>query len=188
MAGCEAEEHESVLQETRSLPPPRASREAVESQRLAALHRRAAEDHVGFWAEQARENIRWHKPFSITLDDAAAPNYHWFPDGELNVSYNCLDVHMASRGDKPAIVFEGERGDQRRLSYRDLHAEVCRLANGLRSLGIGRGDQWSSVADGSEAVIAIQACARIGAVHWWCSAGWRARCASHRDAGARLVT
>jgi len=183
---------ESVLQETRSFAPPRgfAARARLHGQQLAALHRRAAVDHVGFWAEQARENIRWHKPFSITLDDAAAPNYHWFPDGELNVSYNCLDVHLASRGDKPAIVFEGERGDQRWLSYHELHAEVCRLANGLRSLGIGRGDRVVIYLPMvPEAVIAIQACARIGAVHSVVFGGFSAGSLRDRieDAGARLV-
>jgi hypothetical protein len=130
------------------------------------MRRHAASDHVGFWAELARRSLHWHRPFTVTLDDSMAPNYHWFPDGELNVSINCLDVHLAGQGDKTAILFEGEAGEVRRLSYRELHAEVCRLANGLKQLGIGRGDRvviYMPMVP--EAVIAMQACARIGAVH-----------------------
>ena len=130
------------------------------------MRRKADTDHLGFWADLARKSVYWHKPFTVTLDDSRAPNYRWFPDGELNVSWNCLDIHLEARGDKTAIIFEGEAGDVRRLSYRELHAEVCRLANALRHLGIGRGDRvviYMPMVP--EAVIAMQACARIGAVH-----------------------
>ena len=76
----------------------------------------------GFWADLARRELTWHKPFTVALDDSRAPHYRWFTDGMLNVSYNCLDVHLAERGDKIAILFEGEPGDTRNLSYRELHA------------------------------------------------------------------
>ena len=95
------------------------------------------------------------------------PNYRWFTDGELNVSWNCLDVHLEERGHKTALIFEGEPGDTRRLTYRELHAEVCRFANALQS----RGREDAAIASSStcrwspEAIIAMHACARIGAIH-----------------------
>jgi acetyl-CoA synthetase len=183
---------ESVLHETRSFAPHRKFLAGARwhAAALELLRHRAAADPIGFWAEQARTALSWHKPFTITLDDATAPNYHWFPDGELNVSFNCLDVHLARRGDALAIIFEGERGDQRRLSYRELHAEVCRLANALKSLGIGRGDRVVIYLPMvPEAVIAMQACARIGAIHSVVFGGFSAVSLRDRieDAGARLV-
>ena len=84
------------------------------------LYAEAAADHEAFWARLARENIHWDTPFTEVLDASNAPNYRWFTDGQLNVSYNCLDVHLAERGDKTAIIFEGEGGDQRRLTYQEL--------------------------------------------------------------------
>ena len=154
------------------------------------MRRKAATDHVGFWADLARKSLYWHKPFTVTLDDSKAPNYRWFPDGELNVSWNCLDIHLEARGDKTAIIFEGEAGDVRRLSYRELHGEVCRLANALKQLGIGRGDRvviYMPMVP--EAVIAMQACARIGAVHSVVFGGFSFNSIRDRiqDAGARLV-
>jgi acetyl-CoA synthetase len=118
---------ESALQETRSFAPPPAfaARARVNSAQLADMRRRAAADHVGYWGALARESLHWHKPFTVTFDDSRAPNYTWFPDGELNVSWNCLDVHLATRGHKTAIIFEGEAGDVHRLSYRELHAQAC---------------------------------------------------------------
>ena len=183
---------ESALQENRSFPPPLdfAARARLRTPEMQAMRRHAATDHVGFWAFLARKSLHWHRPFTITLDDSRAPNYQWFPDGELNVSWNCLDVHLAAQGDKPAIIFEGEAGDTRRLSYKDLHAEVCRLANGLKKLGIGRGDRvviYMPMVP--EAVIAMQACARIGAVHSVVFGGFSFNSIRDRieDAGARLV-
>ena len=183
---------ESALQENRRFPPPPdfAARARLRSPEVEAMRRHAARDHVGFWGELARHALHWHRPFTVTLDDSMAPNYQWFPDGELNVSWNCLDVHLAARADKPAILFEGEAGDVRRLSYRDLHAEVCRLANGLKQLGIGRGDRvviYMPMVP--EAVVAMQACARIGAVHSVVFGGFSFNSIRDRieDAGARVV-
>ncbi len=183
---------ESALHEDRRFPPPPAfaARARLRAAQVAAMRRRAARDHVGFWGELAREHLHWHKPFGITLDDSTAPNYRWFPDGELNVSWNCLDVHLQARGDKTAIIAEGEAGDIRRFSYRELHAEVCRLANGLKQLGIGRGDRvviYMPMVP--EAVVAMQACARIGAIHSVVFGGFSFGSLRDRieDAGARVV-
>ncbi len=183
---------ESVLNENRSFSPPAdfAARARIKARDLAQLHRRAQEDYVGFWADMARSSVHWHKPFTITLDDSEAPNYRWFCDGELNVSWNCLDAHLAERGHKTAIIFEGEGGEVRRLSYRELHADVCRFANGLRSLGVQRGDRVVIYLPMvPEAVIAMQACARIGAVHSVVFGGFSAVSLRDRidDAEARVV-
>jgi acetyl-CoA synthetase len=159
---------ESVLNENRSFPPPAefTAKARIKAAELAQLHAQAQEDYIGFWGDLARRSLHWHKPFTVTLDESTAPNYRWFTDGELNVSWNCLDAHLTDRGHQTAIIFEGEPGDTRRLSYRELHADVCRLANALRKLGVGRGDRvviYMPMVP--EAVIAMQACARIGAVH-----------------------
>jgi acetyl-CoA synthetase len=183
---------ESALQEARRFPPPAAfvARARLRLQELEAMRRKAQTDYLGFWADLARKSLYWHKPFTVTLDDSRAPNYRWFPDGELNVSWNCLDVHLEARGDKSAIIFEGEAGDVRRLSYRELHAEVCRFANGLKQLGIGKGDRvviYMPMVP--EAVIAMQACARIGAIHSVVFGGFSFNSIRDRveDAGARVV-
>ena len=183
---------ESALQEIRRFPPPAdfAARTRLPAPKVDAMRREAAADSVGFWARQARASLHWHQPFTVALDDSNAPNYRWFPDGELNVSWNCLDAHLDDHGDKTAIVFEGEAGDVRRLTYRELHAEVCRLANGLKKLGIARGDRvviYMPMVP--EAVIAMQACARIGAVHSVVFGGFAFHSIRDRieDAGARLV-
>ena len=135
------DEIDSILQEERQFPPPAAfvAKARIKSPTdLQDLHRRAAEDHAGFWGEIARQEISWHKPFQSTLDDSAAPQYRWFHDGLLNVSFNCLDRQLAEKADKTAIIFEGEQGDTRTLSYAQLHAEVCRFANTLKAHGISR--------------------------------------------------
>ena len=157
---------------------------------FAVLYKKAAEDYVGFWADLAVAEIAWHKPFTIPLDDADAPNFRWFVDGELNVSHNCLDIHLESAGDKVAILFEGEPGDVRKLTYRELHAEVCRFANALKAKGIAKGDRVVIYLPLiPEAVIAMQACARIGAVHSVVFGGFSANAVKDRveDAGAKLV-
>ena len=133
----------SILLEERSFPPPAdfTARARIKPQDLAALRERARADHVGFWSELAARELTWHTPFTVRLDDREAPNYRWFSDGRLNASYNCLDVHLAERGHKTAVIFEGEPGDVRRLSYRELHAEVCRFANALKARGVTKGDR-----------------------------------------------
>jgi acetyl-CoA synthetase len=182
----------SVLNEQRLFPPPRKFTEAarIKAADLAALQRRADADPVGYWADLARAEIAWRKLFTQTLDESTAPNYRWFADGELNVSWNCLDVHLAEHGHRTAIIFEGEPGDVRELSYRQLHAEVCRFANALKARGIHRGDRvviYMPLVP--EAVVAMQACARIGAIHSVVFGGFSALSLKDRieDAGARCV-
>ncbi len=183
---------QSVLHEDRVFAPSAQFRKAaaLKADELAGMYARAAEDYIGFWADLARAEIDWQRPFTVALDDAEAPNYRWFGDGQLNVSHNCLDVHLRDRGDKIAILFEGEPGDVRKLTYAELHGEVCRFANALKDLNIGRGDRviiYMPLIP--EAVIAMQACARIGAVHSVVFGGFSANAVKDRieDAGAKLV-
>jgi len=182
----------SVLHEMRVFPPPAkfAGRATLRAAELEALYTKAAEDYVGFWADLAVAEIDWHKPFTIPLDDSDAPNYRWFTDGQLNVCYNCIDKNLAEHANKPAIIFEGEPGDVRTLTYLDLHFEVSRFANALKSQGIQKGDRvviYMPLIP--EAVIAMHACARIGAVHSVVFGGFSAHAVKDRieDAGAKLV-
>ena len=131
-----------------------------------ALCQEASQDYTGFWGRLAHETLQWKKPFTTILDESNAPFYQWFADGELNVSYNCLDTHLTSQADKTAIIFEADDGAVTKINYRDLHARVCQFANGLKSRGIGKGDRVIIYMPMSiEAVIAMQGCARIGAIH-----------------------
>ena len=125
-----------------------------------------AEGIEEFWAEQARA-LHWHKPFTEVLDDSNPPFYKWFADGEINISYNCLDRHVeAGRGDKVAFHWRGEEGEERDITYADLLRDVQRLANGLRSLGVDKGDVVGIFLPMiPEVVVAMLACARIGAPH-----------------------
>jgi len=183
---------ESILNEQRSFPPPQEFIDSatIKAADLEALYAKAAADYQGYWGDLARETIQWQKPFNQVLDESSAPNYAWFRGGTLNVSYNCLDIHLESLGDKTAIIFEGEEGDTRSLSYAELTAEVCRFANALKASGIEAGDRiviYMPMVP--EAVIAMQACARIGAVHSVVFGGFSASSLRDRieDAGARAV-
>jgi hypothetical protein len=138
----------------------------------------------------AREKLVWTKPFSKVLDESNAPFYEWFNDGELNVSYNCLDRHLPALADKPAIIFEADDGSVTVSTYADLHARVCQLANALTALGVQKGDRVVIyLAMSIEAVTAMQACARIGATHSVVFGGFSAQSLRDRihDAGATLV-
>ncbi|HVC01145.1 MAG TPA: acetate--CoA ligase [Steroidobacteraceae bacterium] len=183
---------QSVLHEDRVFPPAKAfvAAAGIDAAKLEAMHARAAEDYVGFWADLALHEIDWRTPFTLPLDDEDAPNYRWFTDGTLNVSHNCLDVHLIDRPEKPAIIFEGEPGDVRKITYRQLHADVCRLANALKLHGVRKGDRvviYMPLVP--EAVVAMQACARIGALHSVVFGGFSANAVKDRieDAGATLV-
>ena len=183
---------ESVLLEERVFPPPAGftARARIKPADAEALRKHARADHVRFWAELAAQELTWQKPFTRAFDDSSAPNYRWFSDGELNASVNCLDVHLADRGHKTAIIFEGEPGDVRRLSYRELHAEVCRFANALKAQGVGRGDRvviYMPLVP--EIVVAMHACNRVGAIHSVVFGGFSAPALRDRieDTEARLV-
>ncbi|MFA9461932.1 acetate--CoA ligase [Thiohalorhabdus methylotrophus] len=185
---------ESVLTENRVFEVPA---EFAENARIAGMDqyremaKRAAQDYEGFWAEQANQEITWATPFTRVLDESTPPFYKWFGDGKLNVSYNCLDRHVeAGRGDKTAILWEGEPGDTRSLTYKALLDEVSKLGNALKSHGVGKGDRviiYMPMVP--EAVVAMQACARIGATHSVVFGGFSAEALKDRieDAGAKAV-
>ena len=184
---------ESVLKETRSFPPAASFVEhATVPGREAynVLCDKAVNDYEGFWGELARELLHWQKPFSHVLDSSQAPFFRWFDDGELNASYNCIDRHLPHKASKTAIIFEADDGQVEHISYQQLHDRVARFANGLLSLGIGRGDRvviyMPMVPD---AVVAMQACARIGAIHSVVFGGFSAGAVRDRvqDAGAKAV-
>jgi len=183
---------ESILHEDRVFPPPAefTAQANVKPEDYQAMLEKAAADHVGFWAELAREKISWHKPFTIALDDSNVPHYRWFTDGELNVSYNCLDRHLAEREDKTAIIFESDEGQVTTYTYKELFDEVGRFANALKNLGVQTGDRVVIYMPMiPQAVIAMQACARIGAIHSVVFGGFSAEALKDRihDAGAKVV-
>ncbi|MBI3714378.1 MAG: acetate--CoA ligase [Betaproteobacteria bacterium] len=184
---------ESVSHEHRLFAPPEALVKRANISGMPAYLAMCAEadsDYAGFWAKHAREALEWHKPFSQVLDETDAPFYHWFADGELNASYNCLDRNLPLNGDKTAIVFEADDGTVSRISYRDLYKRVCRFANVLKSQGVGKGDRVIIYIPMSiEGVIAMQACARIGATHSVVFGGFSAKSVHERviDAGAVAI-
>jgi len=184
---------ESVLHETRVFPPsPEFVRQANVSGMAAyqALCDEASRDFEGFWARLAKEHVLWHKPFTKTLDESNAPFYKWFHDGELNASYNCLDRHLKTQPDKVAIIFEADDGKVTRITYKQLYHEVCRLANALKEHGVKTGDRVLIYMPMSiQVVVAMQACARIGATHSVVFGGFSANSLQERiiDAGATEV-
>ncbi|PWL20780.1 MAG: acetate--CoA ligase [Candidatus Aquiluna sp. XM-24bin5] len=178
----------NLLSESRRFPPS----DEFASQAIAGkeLYEAAQSDRLGFWAKQA-QNLHWHKPFTKTLDWSQSPFAKWFEDGELNVSYNCLDRHvLAGNGDRVAIHFEGEPGDTSTFTYSELLSEVKRAANVLTDLGIKSGDRVAIYMPLiPEALVAMQAVVRIGAVHSVVFGGFSADSLAARiqDAGAKLV-
>src|SRR4051794_10866901 len=181
-----------VSTERRVFPPPAefAQRAAIGSREAyAALYKRSIDDPEGFFSEQARE-LRWQKAPTRTLD-WQPPFAKWFADGKLNLSDNCLDRHVeGARADKPAIIWEGEPGETRVLSYRELLQEVSRFANALEGLGIRAGDRVGIyMGMVPEAAIAMLACARIGAIHSVIFGGFAAEAVRDRmnDAQAKCI-
>ncbi len=186
------EKIESILEETRQFKPPKkfVSRAQLNKENLTALHIQALNNYEEFWSDLGREEIDWFEPFNKTLDESQAPNYKWFIDGKMNASYNCLDVHINSKAEKTAIIFEGENGEIRRLTYADLLKEVCLFANGLLSIGVKPSERviiYMPMVP--EAIIAMQACARIGATHSVVFGGFSAKAMRDRiqDASASIV-
>src|ERR1044071_1221361 len=160
---------ESVLQEKRVFPPLAAFVKQANISGMEAYRKMVAEaekDFEGFWAKLARETLVWSKPFTKVLDESKAPFFRWFYDGELNASYNCLDRHLKTQPDKTAIIFEADDGKVTKISYQALYKEVCKCANALKSKGIKPADRVLIYMPMSiQAVVAMQACARIGATH-----------------------
>jgi len=181
-------EIDALLQEDRAFPPPDAFR-AQANVRDAGIYQEAARDPERFWADFARE-LEWSTPWSTVLE-WNPPHAKWFVGGKINASVNCLDRHLGSaRRNKAAIIWEGEPGDRRTLTYFDLHRDVCQFANVLKSLGVGRGDRVAIYLPLiPELVIAMVACARIGAVHSVVFGGFSAESLRDRinDAQCRLL-
>ena len=184
---------ESVMHENRIFEPSAAFKQqaAINSmQAYQTLCNEAENDYEGFWAKLARELLVWHKPFTKTLNEENAPFYKWFEDGELNVSANCLDKHLATIPNKTAIIFEADNGDVKTITYQQLYHQVCQFANGLKTLNLTVGDRVIIYLPmGIEAVVAMQACARLGLIHSVVFGGFSAKSLNERiiDAGAAAV-
>ncbi|WP_026435707.1 acetate--CoA ligase [Acidovorax sp. JHL-9] len=185
---------ESVLVENRVFPPSDAIAKAARISGMAgyeALCAEAEKDFEGFWARLARENLQWAKPFTRTLDESNAPFFQWFADGELNASANCLDRHIGTPTEnKTAIIFEADDGVVTRITYKELLARVSQFANALKAHGVGKGDRVLIYMPMTiEGVIAMQACARIGATHSVVFGGFSAKAVHERvmDAGAVAI-
>lgn len=184
---------ESVLKEDRLFEPPKEfSQKAWINgfDAYSAMCEKASDDPEGFWGDLAREMISWKKDFTKILNEDNAPFYKWFEDGELNVSYNCIDRHLATKKDKVAIIYEKDGGDFEHLTYQYLHDRVCQAANALKSLGVKKGDRVVIYLPCTPtAIIAMQACARIGAIHSVVFAGFSAGALRDRiiDAKAKVV-
>jgi acetyl-CoA synthetase len=183
---------ESVLNESRLFEP---SAEFVTQAHLTRadyddLCKAAEADYAGYWGALARDNLSWHRPFTRALNESNAPFYKWFEDGQINASYNCLDRHLGVTPNRTAIVFEADDGAVTRVTYKQLYTRVCQFANGLKKLGIAKGDRVLIYLPMSiEAVVAMQACARIGAIHSVVFGGFSAKSVQERvsDAQAKLV-
>ncbi len=182
-----AQEIDALLHENREFPPSEEFRLQARA-KDPEIWNTAAKDREAFWAGWA-EQLDWHTKWDKVLE-WDAPNAKWFAGGKLNASHNCLDRHLLSRGDKTALIWEGEPGEVRRISYRELHAEVSRFASVLKSLGIASGDRVAIYMPlVVEAVIAMLACARIGAAHSVVFGGFSSEALRDRiqDATAKLV-
>ena len=185
---------ESVLIENRVFPPSEAMQKSANISGMDgynALCAEAAADFEGFWSRLARENVLWNKPFTQTLDESNAPFYQWFADGELNASANCLDKHMGTPTEnKTAVIFEADDGTVKKTTYKELLTQVSQFANALKAAGIQKGDRVLVYMPMTlEGVIAMQACARIGATHSVVFGGFSSKALNERiiDAGAVAV-
>ena len=185
---------ESVMHENRLFPP---SEETVKKATISgmaayeALCKEAEQDYQGYWGRLAKEHVVWKQPFTQVLDESNAPFYKWFADGKLNVSYNCLDKNVeAGLGDKVAIIFEADGGQVTKVTYKELLTRVAKFANALKAQGIKKGDRVLIYMPMSiDGIVAMQACARIGAIHSVVFGGFSAKSVHERiiDAGAVAV-
>ena len=192
MAETHAGQIDTVMDEKRVFPPPAEFTQSAHIQSLEqyqALWDEASADTGAFWGRQANDHWHWFRPFDKALE-WNEPYATWFGGGQTNVAYNCLDVHLESwRRNKAAIIWEGEPGDSRTLTYQQLHREVCRFAGGLKSLGVKPGDVVSIYMPMTpELAIAMLACARIGAVHSVIFGGFSSEAIADRnnDANAKI--
>ena len=184
---------ESILNEHRIFHPAQAFVDRANVSGMAAYEKLCAaanENYEKFWADLARELIIWKKPFTKTLNDSDAPFYKWFEDGELNVSYNCLDKHLNTQPNKIAIIFEADNGEVSQITYKELYEQVCQFANGLKTFNLNIGDRVVIYLPmGIEAVVSMLACSRIGLTHSVVFGGFSAKSIQERikDAKAKLV-
>ena len=188
MSGIESNIHEDRIFNPSEQTTKNAAIKSMES--YHALCKEADNDYEGFWSKLANELLDWSKPFNRVLDESKAPFYQWFNDGELNASYNCIDRHLEKDANKTAILFEADNGDVIKVSYQDLYNRVCQFANGLKTLHLNPGDRVVIYLPmGIEAVVAMQACARLGLTHSVVFGGFSAKSLEERihDAGARAV-
>ncbi|NDH56366.1 MAG: acetyl-coenzyme A synthetase, partial [Burkholderiaceae bacterium] len=185
---------EPLMQENRIFNPPADFVKNAAISGMDAYKKLCAEaekDYEGFWGRLAKENLHWKQVFTKVLDESKAPFYKWFEDGTTNASYNCLDRNLQNgNANKTAIIFESDDGKVTKVTYQELHDRVCQLANALRKRGIKKGDRVIIYMPMSvEGVIAMQACARIGATHSVVFGGFSAKSLQERiiDAGAVAV-
>ncbi|WP_114636716.1 acetate--CoA ligase [Polynucleobacter necessarius] len=185
---------ESLKQENRIFNPPADFVKGAAIPGMDAYNKLCAEanaDYDGFWGRLAKENIYWKKPFTKVLDESKAPFYKWFEDGTTNASYNCLDRQVeAGLGDKTAIIFEADNGTVTKVTYKEMLERVCKMANALRKMGVKSGDSVIIyMAMTIEGIVAMQACARIGAIHSVVFGGFSAQALRDRimDVGAVAV-
>jgi len=185
---------ESVLVENRVFPPSEATVKAARISGMdayKALCAEAEKDFTGFWGRLARENVVWGKPFTQVLDESSKPFYKWFADGQLNASANCLDKHMGTPVEnKTAIIFEADDGAVTKVTYKELLARVSQFANALKAHGIQKGDRVLIYMPMTiEGIVAMQACARLGATHSVVFGGFSAKALQERiaDVGAVAV-
>ena len=185
---------EPLKQENRVFNPPTDFVKGAAISGMEAYSKLCAEaqnDYEGFWARLAKENIHWKKPFTKVLDESKVPFYKWFEDGTTNASYNCLDLNIEKGlGNKTAIIFEADDGKVTNVSYQELLDRVCKMANALRKMGIKSGDRVIIYMSMSiEGIVAMQACARIGAIHSVVFGGFSAKSLQERivDVGAVAV-
>ena len=183
---------ESILNESRSFPPSKefSNQANINEAKAEEMKKLAADDHIKYWAKLANEELHWSRPFSNTLDDSKAPNYEWFNDGEINASYNSLDVNVSKNPHKTAIIFEKEDGKSESMTYKELLLKTSQFANGLKKIGVEPMDRiviYMPMCP--EAVIAMQACARIGAIHSVVFGGFSSNALKDRieDAQSKIV-
>ena len=183
---------ESILNESRSFGPPKdfINQANIDEEKAHNLKKQAEENHIQYWATLAKDQLEWFQPFNNILDESKAPNYEWFNDGVINASYNSLDVNVSKNPNKTAIIFETEDGKSERITYKELLSKTSQFANGLKKLGVEPMDRvviYMPMCP--EAVIAMQACARIGAIHSVVFGGFSSNALKDRieDAKSKIV-
>ena len=183
---------DSILNESRSFGPPKdfIDQANIDEEKAHNLKKQAEENHIQYWATLAKDQLEWFQPFNNILDESKAPNYEWFNDGVINASYNSLDVNVSKNPNKTAIIFETEDGKSEHITYKELLSKTSQFANGLKKLGVEPMDRvviYMPMCP--EAVIAMQACARIGAIHSVVFGGFSSNALKDRieDAKSKIV-